>query len=260
MTRVAVLLSIGRHPASGRPRRAPLDARALELALRLPEAEILALHAGDPASPALREYLGMGLPEITALRLPEGADPVPALVARLRAFGPDLILTGAQAEAGEDSGMVPYLLAEALGAAVAPNVVEIALGAGPASLEALMALPRGRRRKALLPLPAALAVGPAAPAPRQPSFARARRGRVLAEEAPLAGEAAAGPDAFLAGAAFQPYRRRAAAAAALRGSARERLKAATESRAGEGRLLVRPAPEEAAAALHDYLTAKGALR
>jgi electron transfer flavoprotein beta subunit len=49
MVKVAVLLSVGRHPASGRTRRAPLDARALELALRLPDADISAVHAGDAA-------------------------------------------------------------------------------------------------------------------------------------------------------------------------------------------------------------------
>jgi electron transfer flavoprotein alpha/beta subunit len=48
---VAVLLSVGRHPASGRSRRADLDARALELALRLGNSVRLhAIHAGDPGS------------------------------------------------------------------------------------------------------------------------------------------------------------------------------------------------------------------
>ena len=57
MIEVVVLLSVGRHPVSLRRRRAPMDARALELALRLPEVSILGLHAGDPEEPALRDYL-----------------------------------------------------------------------------------------------------------------------------------------------------------------------------------------------------------
>ena len=59
---VAVLLSVGRHPASLRNRAAAADARALELALRLGDGvRIRALHAGDPAEPALRDYLAMGI-------------------------------------------------------------------------------------------------------------------------------------------------------------------------------------------------------
>ena len=51
---IAVLVSVGRHPASGRARRADRDARALELALRLsPSARPLVIHAGDPARAGL---------------------------------------------------------------------------------------------------------------------------------------------------------------------------------------------------------------
>src|SRR5690349_249452 len=92
MIDVAVLLSIGSHPASGRPRRAPLDAQALELALRLTEsgqtARIHALHAGNPDEPSLRDYLGMGLDRLEVLETAPGADPVPALIARLRELAP----------------------------------------------------------------------------------------------------------------------------------------------------------------------------
>src|SRR5258708_2396946 len=109
---VAILLSIGRHPASGRSRRADLDARALELALRLgPSIQLHAIHAGDPAEPALADYLGMGLQSLTVLKQPRGADVLPALAAHLTALKPGLILAGTAAEIGEGSGMLPYLLA-----------------------------------------------------------------------------------------------------------------------------------------------------
>ena len=92
MVDIAVLLSIGSHPASGRARRGPLDAQALELALRLVEAghatRIHALHAGNPAEPALRDYLGMGLDRLEVLETAPGADPVPALTAACAACLP----------------------------------------------------------------------------------------------------------------------------------------------------------------------------
>src|SRR5215468_1972720 len=101
---VAVLLSIGRHPASGRSRRADLDARALELALRLgPGVRIHAIHAGDPAEPALADYLGMGIESLTVLRQPPGSDVLPALASRLAVLKPALIFAGLATEAGEGS-------------------------------------------------------------------------------------------------------------------------------------------------------------
>ena len=58
---VAILVSAGAHSLSGRPRRADLDARAIELALRLsPSAPLHVVHAGDPKEAALRDYLGAG--------------------------------------------------------------------------------------------------------------------------------------------------------------------------------------------------------
>ncbi len=50
MVDVAILVSVGRHPASGRARRAPSDARALELAFGLPPGRRDALHAGIRAT------------------------------------------------------------------------------------------------------------------------------------------------------------------------------------------------------------------
>src|SRR5690348_7452353 len=79
---VAVLLSIGRHPASGRLRRADLDSRGLELALRLVEdsaragsqIRVHAVHAGTPGQPAIRGYLGMGVEQLTVLDIAASAD------------------------------------------------------------------------------------------------------------------------------------------------------------------------------------------
>ena len=249
---VVVLLSAGRHPASLRGRAAAADARALELALRLGDgARIAAIHAGDPAEPALRDYLGMGLDTLTVLRQPAGCDVLPALGAHLATIRPQLVLAGVAAETGPGSGMLPYLLAHALGATLLANIAELAVTA--AGIAALQALPRGRRRSLSAPLPTLATVSLAAPAPRPWAFARARRGRIevidLPPGPPVADDVREQP--------ARPKPRRLKLATT--GSAADRLRAATEIQAGRGRLLVDPAPEEAAVAIYDYLLEEGIL-
>jgi len=254
---VAVLLSIGRHPASGRSRRADLDARALELAFRLgPEIRLHAIHAGDPAEPALADYLGMGLERLTVLRQPPGADVLPALADHLAGLKPALVFAGLAAEAGEGSGMLPYVLAQKLGAALLPAMAEASLaGAG---IGGLQALPRGRRRRLAAGLPAVLTIDRAAAPGRQSAFARAQAGRIVTIEAP-SGEAPSGPRAAgeVREVPARPKPRRLKIATG--GSAAERLRAATEMQAGRGQLLVQPTPEAAAEAILDYLVKEGIL-
>jgi electron transfer flavoprotein beta subunit len=247
---IAVLLSIGRHPSSGRARRADGDARALEMALRLGSAaRIHAIHAGDPDEPALADYLGMGLESLTVLKQPAGSDILPALINRLRELSPGLVLAGPAAERGESSGMLPYLLARALGLNLAAAIADMAPANG--GIDALQALPRGRRRKLFVPLPSLLTVDRAAPAPRQSAFARARRGRILVLDT------AVGPDGAIDAreipARVKPRRLKIMTGA----TAAERLRAATEMQAGAGKLMVDPPPAEAARAIYDYLRAEG---
>jgi electron transfer flavoprotein beta subunit len=251
---IAVLVSVGRHPASGRARRADRDARALELALRLsPAARPLVIHAGDPGEPALRDYLGMGIESLTVLDLPSGADPIPALAEHLKMLRPQLVLAGTGAEAGECSGMVPYALAAALDAAIAADIADIALAGD--RLDLLQALPRGRRRRLSAPLPAVITVGSAGPAARPFAFGPARRGRIDIVAA------AAVPDSERAAWQLRPARARPKRLkVASGGSAAERLRAATEVAAGRGRLLVDPPPAEAARAIWDYLRDEGIVR
>ncbi|MDJ0933001.1 electron transfer flavoprotein subunit beta [Breoghania sp.] len=242
MIKVAVLLSLVLHPASGLARCAGLDARALELALRMPGAEIHAVHAGDPEAPALRDYLGMGLESLTVLACSAGCDPVPALIARFREIKPNLVLTGMRAEAGEQSGMVPYLISEALGTSLLCDAADVACEGETARV--VQALSHGRRREVSVRLPSVLLVNEAGPVPRAPAFAKARRGQILSF-------AASNPDdAFLAASEMHPWWARPKRMAMPGGgSALERMKAMTEAKAGEGRLLVGPQPEEAAAAI-----------
>ncbi|MEI2385178.1 electron transfer flavoprotein subunit beta [Breoghania sp. JC706] len=257
MTRVAVLLSLGKHPASGRSRRAGLDARALELALDLargmPDAEVRAVHAGDPANEALRDYLGMGIETLDVLDVAPGHDPVSALAGFLRAGRFDLVLCGMRAEAGEGSGMVPYLIAETLEYAVVCDAAAIACAEVGARV--VQALPRGRRREVTVVLPAVVAVNAAAYPARAPAFARSRRGRIAVHPAKVC------EDAYLAACETRPWRalpKRMALASGV--SAAERMKALTEVKAGEGHLLVHPSPEDAAKAIYDYLIEKRILQ
>lgn len=253
MTDVAVLLSAGRHPVSGRSRRAPADACALEIALTMGAAAVRAVHAGDPAEPALRDYLGMGLDAVTVLALAPDRDPVEPLAAHLRALSPGIVLAGRQAEGGEDSGMVPYLIAEALGVVLVPDVIAIRPD-GPAA-EVVQALPRGQRRGLRVRLPFVATVHPAAPPPRPVAYGPARRGRI--ETYAVDGRV----DEFRLACNLVPWRSRPKLTAAGRGgSALERLRAATENKTGKGRLLVGVDPEEAARAIRDTLVEQGVLR
>ncbi|MGA1856083.1 electron transfer flavoprotein subunit beta [Azospirillum sp. 11R-A] len=259
MLDVAVLLSIGRHPVSGRARRAATDAQALEMALALRPKRLTAIHAGPAAdADALRAYLGMGLERLTVLVLPEGADPVEPLIAHLRRLAPSLVLTGRQAEDGEGSGMLPYLIARGLEAAVVADVVRMGPSDAPASsasmTDLVQALPRGQRRALTVTGRLIATVHPSAPPARASAFGPARRGVIE----PVAAQATA--DLFLSECEHRPWRLKPKLMRVKRGgSALDRLKAATESKSGKGQLLVNPTPEAGALAIYDSLVEQGML-
>ena len=183
-TKIISLVSIGAHPTSGRPRRAEQDARAVELGLQLAGDNLQVLHAGDVAEPALRAYLGMGLEQLHVLEQPEGADALPALTAYLRDAGAQVVLTGSQAETGEGSGMLPFLLAESLGWPLVVGLAQVESIDGSSAL-VLQALPRGQRRRLKVRLPFLATVDNAAPKPRQSAYGPARRGVLQADEVEL---------------------------------------------------------------------------
>lgn len=235
--RIAVLLSLGHHPVSGRAGAARLDAQAIALANSL-GGEILALHAG-PDDPALADYLGHGLSRLTLLEQPAGADPVPALVTALAAFAPDLILAGRRSQGGEETGMVPYLLARALNRPIMADAAGIAMEAGHLVVE--QTLPRGARRRVELSLPAVVTVHPAAPPALPFTHGALRRGTITRQ-------AVTAPSLMPATAEERPYRRR------------PRLMTATTAATGKGRLLVNPAPADAAREILDFLAGIGVRR
>jgi electron transfer flavoprotein beta subunit len=180
---VTVLVSIGEHPLSARPRRAEQDARALELGLKLAAEKLQLIHAGsaiDQASVAiLKEYMGMGIKQIDVLDVPAQTDVTYPLLDKLKQECPDVILTGIRAENGESSGMLPYLLSEQLEVAVVPSITDIlTINKSAGYAEVLQALPRGQRRKVKVTLPFIASVDMAATPPRQSAYGNAMRGQL----------------------------------------------------------------------------------
>ncbi len=250
-TRVCVLVSLGRHPRSGRERRAPLDACALELALRMRNCDLEVVHAGQPQAPALREYLGMGPAKITVLPAPAEADIALTLTEHIRLSKPDIVLTGKQAEGGEDSGFLPYFVAQALGYALICDVAEAAL-AGDV-VEVHQSLRHGQRRAVHCPMPVVLTVGRTASPARSPAFVRMRDGEVVLVEREIH------VDEDHARWTHQPAKARPKRITASKSAdPLERLNAIVSGAPERGRVLVGLSAAEAAKAIHEDLVVHGA--
>lgn len=175
--KIAVLLSAGVHPVSGKPRMAPNDARAVEMAL-CQNADCTAIHAGNSDNPALRDYSGLGVDVIEVLGpTKEGDDIVPPLVRRLSELKPDIVLTGMRSEHGEASGMVPYQIAQQLGLKHVASVCAIeSIDESKAIIvQGYKGFPR---RKIAVKLPALFSMSELAPPPRMRAFAKARSGKL----------------------------------------------------------------------------------
>jgi len=240
---IVVLVSVGKHPVSKRARRAALDARALELALGI-GSPVMALHAG-PTADVMRDYLGAGADDLVQLEAATEADPLPALEAWLRDAQPQLVVAGARAEAGECSGMVPFVLAERLGFSLAVDIVAVEIAGETARL--IQALPGGKRRKLEAPLPLVITVGRAGPEPRLSARMRAARGVLQSQPG-----ASTGADER-AGWATKPSRPRPKRLAAPPGPG--------QSAAGDTgrREMIGPTPEAAADAILEFLARDGLL-
>jgi len=249
--KLTVLLSAGRHTVSDRPCPVPVEAQAIGLARNL--GATVGLHAGSDPS-LIRDYLGFGLGRITHLELPPGVDPEASLVALLKADPPDLVLAGRRGQGGDDTGLLPYLLANQLGWPIVADAVAIAAEGDTLTVD--QALPRGARRQVTVTLPVLVTIHPAAPAAPGFAFGAIRRGSITtlpqaiaADPAPIFEE--------------RPYRRRPRL---MRGvssgssSAGDRLRTATETGGSGGTLLIDPTPDAAATAILDFLAERAILR
>lgn len=256
MTEIAVLVSGGRHPVSGRSRRAANDARALELALQTAAccgAGLRVVHAGAPDAATLRGYLGMGVPELQVLEVAPGLDIAPVLAETLRDWRPALVLAGVRSETGWSSGCLPYVLAEYLDYPLVANIDSIVMNVTAGTAEMHQVCPRGRRRLLQARLPLVATVDPAAPAPRQSAYARERGGRLARLD--WSGTA---PPAATPGAARPARRRPRRLQKPVAGdSADARLRALTRSATGGGQVLEPSTPDEAALAIYHYLVEHG---
>ncbi|WP_233849400.1 electron transfer flavoprotein subunit beta/FixA family protein [Paraburkholderia sp. HD33-4] len=179
--KIAVLVSTGRHPVSGTARYSRNDAAALTIGIDIAKAhgaQLEVLHAGDPANPALTEYLALGAPRVEVLNTQ--ADACAALAQRLTGY--DLVLTGTRAEGAYDSGTLPYKLADALNMPLVGAAVDVSVT--NEGVEVRQFMPKGLRRRVRAPLPALVAVHPLANAAPRYAYARMREGHVAPVAAP----------------------------------------------------------------------------
>lgn len=228
LSRIAVLVSVGRHPVSGAPRYSRNDAAALELGRTLAGehgAQLDVLHAGDPNDAALADYLALGARKIEVIECRAGDDAVAPLASRLA--GVDLVLTGTRAEGAFDTGLLPYQVAAKLDYRLAGTAVDIEVQNGEAVIRQF--LPKGLRRRVAVTLPAVVAVHPLANAQPRYAYARQRAGSV----APVPATAAASAD-FAAWNTAPAERKPVKLVAAEKRSGHARMLSATttESRGG----------------------------
>lgn len=253
---ITALVSIGKHPESGRARRAEQDARAVEMGMNLSVNQLEVLHAGNPYDSALRSYAGMGISSLRVLSMDENGDAVKVLSHYLQHKQPDIILTGVRSESGESSGMLPFLLAEALSIPVVVGVAEIVRMTGTEA-EVLQALPRGQRRLLRVSLPFIASVDMAAVAPRQSAYGPASRAKIdfqdegvqAVDEAMLLWEEAP--------ARKKPKRLKVVKAK----TAADRFRAATAKSQSEGGKVLKDKPvAEMAQSIFDLLLEEGVIR
>jgi electron transfer flavoprotein beta subunit len=243
-------VSLGRHPVSGATRYSRNDAAALTIGLALAEqhgAKLAVLHTGDPANPALTDYLALGARSIEVLACPDDADDqavAAALAARLQGYG--LVLTGTRAEGAGDSGMLPYRLADALGVPLLGSAVEVAVDQGRVAVRQF--LPKGVRRKVDAALPALVAVHPLANVTPRYAYARLRAGSIVPKPLGVARRAEPNPWRTTPADA-KPIR----LAAAEKRSGHARMLSATTTESRGGNVVNEGSPVEKAQVILAYL-------
>jgi len=174
---ITTLVSAGRHPVSGEPRHCCNDSIAMTIGLNIAKsvsAECQVLHAGSLDNKALSDYLALGASQIDVIPTSADADIVDSLAAQLSHV--DLILTGSRSENGEDSGILPYLLATKLGISLITNALVIKPSVN--GVEVLQFLPKGKRRSVIVQLPAIIAIHPLAPTRLRYAYAQQVSGEI----------------------------------------------------------------------------------
>jgi len=240
--KAVVLLSCGVHPRSGAAMPVPVELQAIALARRL-GCEVVGIHAGQGGA-EIEDCLGHGLDQIILLSIDRSDDALAAVAAEIKVQQPHLVLAGRRGQGGADTGMLPYLAANACDMVIAADAVALAMEAN--GLAVVQALPRGTRRRLLVQLPAVVTVHESAP-PALPFVYRERLSGKIVEKA---GVSAPSPKPKFE---VRPYRRRPKLIGDPGGTAEERLRAATEQKSAGGKLMVHPAPAEAAVAILEFI-------
>lgn len=253
--KVISLVSIGRHPLSGRVRRADQDARGVALGLQWASADLTLLHAGDPEEQVLRQYAGMGVKQLVVLRQDPEDDALPALTDYIQQQSCAMVLAGMRAESGESSGMLPYLLAERLSWPIVSGVAEI-VAIEQDQVKLLLALPRGQRRAVTVKLPFIATISGSAPEPGQSAFGVGLRANIAALEVPTCVDDERSHWQVLTA---KPRAKRLQVVKAK--TAAERMKAATaKAQAKGGSVLISETVEEKAQAIFDLLIEEKVIR
>lgn len=176
---ITVLVSTGRHPTSGVPRHCRNDSLALTIGVDLSQtkaADLEVLHAGNANNPALKDYLALGADQINVIPTEPDSDIVDSFAERLG--DADLILAGSRAENGQDSGLLPYLLAEKLNIPIIANALELKQEGD--KLEVMQFFPKGKRRRVAVTLPAIIAIHPLAAIELRYAYVRQQQGKIIA--------------------------------------------------------------------------------
>lgn len=170
--KLTVFISVARHPKSGRTMLAPNDARALAVAKRLVQQPNV-VHVGPKEHEwTLRQYLGLGIDEIQWIQ-PHADQDVATLIAGYLMANPcEIAMFGERAQGGEDTGLVPYLVAEANGLPLVDQVLAITDG------ELTQFQPKGKRRTLALSTPSVITVSSNAPLELEYVARRARNGQL----------------------------------------------------------------------------------
>lgn len=190
---IAALVSAGRHPVSGTPRACRGDAVAMALGMSLAGRALRVVYAGGDQEPALRDYMAYGASRIDVLRADASQNPIPILAKAVACA--DVILTGSAAEQGAGSGLLPYVLAEALGRPVVANVLGVKLEQDGERTVARIRqfLPKGQRRQLVCPVPLVVAVHPFTPVRLDYAYARRISGRLDVAQADYPADGAMQP-------------------------------------------------------------------
>ncbi|MEW9587087.1 electron transfer flavoprotein subunit beta/FixA family protein [Paraburkholderia sp. DGU8] len=254
--KIAVLVSVGRHPVSGVARYSRNDAAALTMALALAKAHdatLDVLHAGDPSNPALKEYLALGARCVEVLEIARDsevpADAAALLAARLQGY--ELVLSGTRAEGAFDSGMLPYRVAHALEMPLVGAAVDVTLRERCAQVRQFM--PKGLRRRVEVQLPALIAVHPLANAAPRYAYARLREGTIRAGTARSGAAAPATRADDLAWTTRPATARPVRLAAAEKRSGHARMLSATTTESRGGSVVIEGSSVEKAQVILAYL-------